>query len=42
MILADWASLGPGFHIYYPGRRQLPTGLHLLIEVIREMRPLGL
>ncbi len=41
-ILSDWAAIGPGFHIYYPGRRQLPTGLRLLIDLIRELRPLGL
>jgi DNA-binding transcriptional LysR family regulator len=41
-VLDDWSSVGPGFHIYYPSRRQLPTGLRLLIELIREMRPLGL
>lgn len=41
-VLDDWAPMGPGFHIYYPGRRQLPTGLRLLIDLIREMRPLGL
>ena len=41
-VLDDWSSAGPGFHIYYPGRRQLPTGLRLLIDLIREMRPLGL
>jgi DNA-binding transcriptional LysR family regulator len=41
-VLDDWSSVGPGFHIYYPGRRQLPTGLRLLIELIREMRPLRL
>jgi DNA-binding transcriptional LysR family regulator len=41
-ILVDWASMGPGFHIYYSGRRQVPTGLRLLIELIRELRPLGL
>lgn len=41
-VLMDWAPLGPGFHIYYPGRRQLPTGLRLLIELVRELRPLGL
>lgn len=41
-VLTDWASIGPGFHIYYPGRRQLPTGLRLLIDLIREMQPLGL
>lgn len=41
-VLAQWASMGPGFHIYYPGRRQLPTGLRLLIDLIRELQPLGL
>lgn len=41
IVLDDWASPGPGFHIYYSGRRQLPTGLRLLIDLIREMRPLG-
>lgn len=41
-VLDDWSPVGPGFHIYYPGRRQLPTGLRLLIEYIREQRPLGL
>jgi DNA-binding transcriptional LysR family regulator len=40
-VLADWASLGSGFHIYYSGRRQLPTGLRLFIDLIREIRPLG-
>ncbi|WP_454281027.1 LysR family transcriptional regulator [Sphingomonas sp. Marseille-Q8236] len=42
VVLDDWASTGPGFHIYYPGRRQLPTALRLLIDLIRELRPLGL
>ncbi|MGT2481552.1 LysR family transcriptional regulator [Methylobacterium oryzae CBMB20] len=41
VVLADWAPLGPGFHLYYPGRRQLPTGLRLLIDLIREAKPLG-
>lgn len=40
VVLAEWTSPGPGFHIYYSGRRQLPTGLRLLIELIRELRPL--
>jgi DNA-binding transcriptional LysR family regulator len=35
IVLEDWASDGPGFHIYYPGRRQLPTALRLLIDHIR-------
>jgi DNA-binding transcriptional LysR family regulator len=42
VVLAAWAPMGPGYHIYYSSRRQLPTGLRLLIELIREMRPLGL
>lgn len=42
LVLEDWASMGSGFHIYYSGRRQVPTGLRLLIDLIREMRPLGL
>lgn len=42
VVLADWAPLGPGFHLYYPGRRQLPSGLRLLIDLIREAKPLGL
>lgn len=41
IVLADWASPGPGFHIYYSGRRQLPTALRLLIDLIREIGPLG-
>jgi DNA-binding transcriptional LysR family regulator len=41
-ILQDWAPIGPAFHVYYSSRRQLPTGLRLLIELIRELRPLGL
>lgn len=42
VVLEDWASMGPGFHVYYSGRRQLPTGLRLLIDLIREMHPLGM
>jgi DNA-binding transcriptional LysR family regulator len=41
-VLGDWSPTGLGFHIYYPGRRQLPTGLRLLIELIRELQPLGM
>jgi DNA-binding transcriptional LysR family regulator len=39
-VMNDWAPIGPGFHIYYPGRNQLPTGLRLLIDLILEMQPL--
>lgn len=40
VVLPDWASVGSGFHIYYSGRRHLPTGLRLLIDLIRELAPL--
>lgn len=40
-VLEDWVSPGEPLHIYYPGRRNLPVGLRLLVELIREMRPLG-
>lgn len=41
MVLEGWATSGPGVQIYYPSRRQMPTGLRLLIELIREMKPLA-
>lgn len=39
-VLDEWAS-GPGFHVYYSGRRHVPAGLRLFVELVREMRPLG-
>lgn len=42
LVLEDWATMGPALHVYYSGRRQVPTGLRLLIELVRELRPLGL
>lgn len=41
-VLDDWAPLGPGFHIYYSSRRQMPAALRLFIELVRELKPLGL
>ncbi|MFL6617673.1 MAG: LysR family transcriptional regulator [Povalibacter sp.] len=40
--LDDWSPLGPGFHIYYSSRRQIPVALRLFIELVREMQPLGM
>ncbi|PXW43934.1 LysR family transcriptional regulator [Klebsiella oxytoca] len=42
LVLTDWASFGPGFYIYYSSRHQLPAGLRLLIDLVRELKPLGL
>lgn len=41
-VLDDWTPVGPAFHVYHSSRRQLPTGLRMLIELIRALRPLGL
>lgn len=40
-VLDDWSSTGSGFHMYYPSHRQLPVGLRLLIDLIRELQPIG-
>jgi DNA-binding transcriptional LysR family regulator len=40
-VLGDWVTAGEGFHVYYSGRRHVPTALRLLIDLIREVRPLG-
>ncbi|WP_225774702.1 LysR family transcriptional regulator [Pseudomonas sp. Marseille-Q5115] len=40
-VLQDWTYTDPGFHIYYSSFRQLPVGLRLLIELIRELEPMG-
>jgi len=42
LVLEDWSTTGPGYHLYYPSRRQVPAGLRLLVDLIREMRPLGI
>ena len=34
VVLDEWSPMGAGFHIYFSSRRQLPTGLRLLIDLI--------
>lgn len=34
-VLDDWCPPSPGFFLYYPSRRQLPTALRTLIEFLR-------
>lgn len=41
-VLDTWTSMGAGYYIYYSSRRQLPAGLRLLIDLVRELRPMGL
>ena len=41
LVLEDWTTPGPAFHIYYSSHRQVPAGMRLLIDLIREMKPLG-
>lgn len=39
-VLEGWKSPGEGFYAYYSSRRQLPTALRLLMELIAQRRPL--
>jgi DNA-binding transcriptional LysR family regulator len=41
LVLGEWTSMGSGFHVYYSGRRQLPTGLRLLVDLLRDVSPLS-
>jgi len=41
VVLEEWVSMGEAFHIYYSSRGQVPSGLRLLIDLIREIRPMG-
>jgi DNA-binding transcriptional LysR family regulator len=41
-VLEDWSPVSGGYHIYYSSRRQLPAALRLFIDLVRELRPLGL
>jgi DNA-binding transcriptional LysR family regulator len=34
-VLADWCDPYPGFHLYYPSRRQASPALRVLIEGLR-------
>jgi DNA-binding transcriptional LysR family regulator len=40
-VLDDWAPSPDGFHIYYSSRRQVPASLRLFIDLVKELRPLG-
>jgi DNA-binding transcriptional LysR family regulator len=37
-VLADWCPLFPGYHLYYPSRRQPAPAFALLVEAMRRRR----
>jgi DNA-binding transcriptional LysR family regulator len=37
-VLNDWSASFEGFFVYYPGHRQVPTGLRAFIDMIRAAR----
>lgn len=41
-VLPEWSSPGPGFHVYYSSRRQVPQALRALIAYLREHAGPGL
>jgi DNA-binding transcriptional LysR family regulator len=34
-LLADWCPPFPGYHLYYPSRRQPSPAFQLLVEALR-------
>jgi DNA-binding transcriptional LysR family regulator len=34
-VLADWCSPFPGYHLYYPSRRQPTSAFALLVDTLR-------
>lgn len=34
-VLADWCPPFPGYHLYYPSRRQQPPGLSVIVDALR-------
>jgi DNA-binding transcriptional LysR family regulator len=38
-VLEDWCAPFPGYHLYYPSRRQRAPAFGLLVEALRYSRP---
>ena len=34
-VLADWCAPFPGYHLYFPSRRQPPPAFTLLVDALR-------
>ncbi|USR02346.1 LysR substrate-binding domain-containing protein (plasmid) [Sphingomonas aerolata] len=41
LVLTKWVTTGPGFYLYYSGRRQLPAGLRALLTIAGKLKQLG-
>src|SRR5580658_5382295 len=39
VVLDDWSPRFPGLCLYYPGHRQVPSGLRAFVEVLKEAAP---
>lgn len=37
-VLADWSPYYPGYHLYYPSRRQPTPAFSLLVDALRHRR----
>jgi DNA-binding transcriptional LysR family regulator len=37
-VLADWCPAFPGYHLYYPSRRQPTAAFAVLVEALRYRR----
>ena len=35
LVLDDWSPPFPGYHLYYPSRRQMPAALQAFINVLK-------
>ncbi len=35
-VLADWCPVSPGFHAYYPSRRQMSRAMRLVLDALRD------
>ncbi len=38
-LLEAWCPPFPGFHLYYPGRRQVPAPLRAFLDLVRRAEP---
>lgn len=37
-VLPEWSSMGPGFHLYHPSRRQVPEALRAFMRMAKKLR----